>query len=74
MFGYKRAAAAIFRLETSLTDLVREHEDALPRISGIGPASAGINWTIDRLMAWIAEPTREAADPHLFTTEPFHHQ
>jgi histidinol phosphatase-like PHP family hydrolase len=42
MFGYKRAAAAILRLETSLVDLVREHDNALPRISGIGPASARV--------------------------------
>jgi histidinol phosphatase-like PHP family hydrolase len=42
MFGYKRAAAAIFGLETSLIDLLREHEDALPKISGIGPGSARV--------------------------------
>jgi histidinol phosphatase-like PHP family hydrolase len=42
MFGYKRAATAILRLETSLFDLVREHQDALPRISGIGPGSARV--------------------------------
>jgi putative hydrolase len=42
MFGYKRAAAAIFRLEKSLIDLVREHEDALPKIDGIGPGSARV--------------------------------
>jgi histidinol phosphatase-like PHP family hydrolase len=41
MFGYKRAAAAIFRLETSLVDLVHESED-LPKISGIGPGSARV--------------------------------
>jgi len=42
MFGYKRAAAAIVRLERSLVDLVREHDGALPKISGIGPASARV--------------------------------
>jgi len=42
MFGYKRAAAAIFRLEQSLVDLLREHEDTLPRIAGIGPGSARV--------------------------------
>jgi histidinol phosphatase-like PHP family hydrolase len=38
MFGYKRAAAAIFRLEVPLTDL-RDRDGVLPRISGIGPGS-----------------------------------
>jgi putative hydrolase len=42
MFGYKRAAAAILGLERSLVDLVREHDNAIPRISGIGPASARV--------------------------------
>jgi len=42
MFGYKRAAAAIFHLERSLVDLVREHGGELPRIPGIGPSSARI--------------------------------
>src|SRR5436190_21226453 len=41
MFGYKRAAAAIFRLEWSLADL-RELEDALLQIPGIGPGSARV--------------------------------
>src|ERR1051325_5515818 len=38
MFGYKRAAAAIFRLETPLTEL-RNASGGLPKISGIGPGS-----------------------------------
>jgi putative hydrolase len=38
MFGYKRAAAAIFRLETPLTAL-RDATGMLPKISGIGPGS-----------------------------------
>ena len=41
MFGYKRAAAAIFRLERPLTEL-REPDGALPKISGIGPGSARV--------------------------------
>lgn len=39
-WGYKRAAAAVRRLERSLPDLVRDGE--LPRIHGIGPASSRI--------------------------------
>ena len=42
MFGYKRAAAAIFGLETSLTDLARESNEAFPKIAGIGPSSSRI--------------------------------
>ena len=41
MFGYKRAAAAILGLDTPLTDLVRV-EGRLPKIAGIGPASARV--------------------------------
>jgi len=41
MFGYKRAAAAIFALEQPLTDMIEE-AGALPRIAGIGPASARV--------------------------------
>ena len=39
MFGYKRAAAAILELESSLTDLLRV-DGQMPKISGIGSASA----------------------------------
>ncbi|HXI31728.1 MAG TPA: hypothetical protein VNG89_24990 [Vicinamibacterales bacterium] len=42
MFGYKRAAAAIFRLERPLVDLMRDNAGTLPRIAGIGPASARV--------------------------------
>jgi len=42
MFGYKRAASAILSLEQSLIDLLREHGDALPKIPGIGAASARV--------------------------------
>jgi hypothetical protein len=38
MFGYKRAAAAIFALDTPLNDLVRA-DGAWPKIPGIGPGS-----------------------------------
>ena len=41
MFGYKRAAAAIFRLETALVDLV-DATGSLPKIVGIGPGSARV--------------------------------
>jgi putative hydrolase len=40
-FGYKRAAAAIFALETSLIDL-RDVGGLLPKIVGIGPGSARV--------------------------------
>src|SRR5690349_21036505 len=42
MFGYKRAATAIANLERSLTDLMRESGGRLPKIPGIGPASARV--------------------------------
>jgi len=41
MFGYKRAASAVLTLETPLTDLVTT-TGALPKIGGIGPASARV--------------------------------
>ena len=41
MFGYKRAAAAIFALETPLTELVAD-DGTLPRIAGIGPGSTRV--------------------------------
>jgi putative hydrolase len=41
MFGYKRAAAAIFALEQPLTDMIEE-AGALPKIAGIGPGSARV--------------------------------
>ena len=40
-FGYKRAAAAILALDLPLTDLVARHQ-GLPKIAGIGPASARV--------------------------------
>ena len=41
MFGYKRAAAAIFALDTPLTDLIGP-DGAWPKIPGIGPGSARV--------------------------------
>jgi putative hydrolase len=41
MFGYKRAATAILRLDTPLTEL-RDPDGTLPRIAGIGPGSLRI--------------------------------
>jgi putative hydrolase len=41
MFGYKRAAAAIFALDTPLTDLVGP-DGAWPKIPGVGPGSARV--------------------------------
>jgi histidinol phosphatase-like PHP family hydrolase len=41
MFGYKRAAAAVLALDTSLAELIAA-EGTLPRIPGIGPGSARV--------------------------------
>lgn len=41
-WGYKRASRAILTLDVSLSDLRASHQGALPRISGIGPASARV--------------------------------
>ena len=41
MFGYKRAAAAIFALDTPLTDLIGA-DGVWPKIHGIGPGSARV--------------------------------
>src|SRR6185369_11330104 len=58
-WGYKRAAAAIRRLERSLPDLIQDGE--LPRIHGIGPASSriifevlehGFSPTVERAIAF----------------------
>jgi histidinol phosphatase-like PHP family hydrolase len=57
MFGYKRAAAAIFGLERSLTDL-RNEAGTLPKIVGIGPGSARI---IDEVLESGHSPTVERA-------------
>lgn len=58
MFGYKRAAAAVFALEQSLLELRREHGDSLPRIPGIGPASTRV---ISEVLASGQSPTVERA-------------
>jgi histidinol phosphatase-like PHP family hydrolase len=57
MFGYKRAAAAILDLEKPLPDLVRA-EGRLPKISGIGPASARV---IQEVLDTGGSPTVERA-------------
>jgi histidinol phosphatase-like PHP family hydrolase len=57
MFGYKRAAAAIFALDMPLTDLVGP-DGTLPRISGIGPGSTRI---IREILDTGASPTVEHA-------------
>jgi histidinol phosphatase-like PHP family hydrolase len=41
MFGYKRAASAVFQLEQSLAEL-RDASGVLPRIAGIGPGSSRV--------------------------------
>ena len=41
MYGYKRAAAAVFGLETQLPVLIAS-EQRVPKIRGIGPASTRI--------------------------------
>ena len=57
MFGYKRAAAAILRLERALTDL-SDAAGMLPKIAGIGPGSARV---IDEVLATGSSPTVERA-------------
>lgn len=57
MFGYKRAAAAIFSLDTPLTDLL-EPDGALPRIPGIGPGSTRV---IREILETGGSPTVEQA-------------
>ncbi len=56
MFGYKRAAAAVFALEQPLTALFAD--DRTPRIPGIGPASTRI---IREVLATGASPTVDQA-------------
>jgi putative hydrolase len=57
MFGYKRAAAAIFALDTPLTDLVGP-DGAWPKIPGIGPGSARV---IREVLETVGSPTVEQA-------------
>jgi len=57
MFGYKRAAAAVFALPDPLTDLVTATGE-LSKIAGIGPASARV---IHEVLETGASPTVERA-------------
>jgi histidinol phosphatase-like PHP family hydrolase len=57
MFGYKRAAAAILALDTALPRLIGA-DGTLPRIAGIGPASARV---IREVLDTGASPTVERA-------------
>ena len=57
MFGYKRAAAAIFALDTPLTDLVGA-DGTWPRIPGIGPGSTRV---IREVLETGGSPTVEQA-------------
>ena len=57
MFGYKRAAAAIFALDRPLTDLVGP-DGAWPKIPGIGPGSARV---IREVLETGGSPTVEQA-------------
>ena len=57
MFGYKRAAAAIFRLERPLFEL-KAASGTLPKIAGIGPASARV---IEEVLDAGVSPTVERA-------------
>jgi histidinol phosphatase-like PHP family hydrolase len=56
-FGYKRAASVVLGLETPLTQLV-DASGALPRISGIGPASTRV---IHEVLDTGGSPTVERA-------------
>ena len=58
MFGYKRAAAAIFALETHLTGKLVEDDGTLPRIAGIGPGSTKV---IREVLETGGSPTVDAA-------------
>src|SRR5688572_403005 len=57
MFGYKRAAAAILGLDAPVTDLIGA-DGRLPKISGIGPASARV---IQEVLDSGGSPTVERA-------------
>jgi hypothetical protein len=57
MVGYKRAAAAILALDTSLTDLIGR-DGQLPKISGIGPGSARV---IQEVLETGSSPTVQRA-------------
>jgi putative hydrolase len=57
MFGYKRAAAAILRLDRHLTALLDE-TGTLPKIPGIGPGSTRV---IEEVLATGESPTVERA-------------
>jgi putative hydrolase len=57
MFGYRRAAAAILRLDQPLTDVVGP-DGALPRIPGIGPGSTRV---IREILETGESPTVESA-------------
>ena len=57
MFGYKRAAAAIFALDRPLTDLVGP-DGAWPKIPGIGPGSTRV---IREVLETGGSPTVEQA-------------
>jgi histidinol phosphatase-like PHP family hydrolase len=57
MFGYKRAAAAIFALERPITDLIAPN-GRLPKIPGIGPASERV---IHEVLETGESPTVERA-------------
>ena len=57
MFGYKRAAAALFALDTPLTDLV-DADGTWPRIPGIGPGSSRV---IREVLETGGSPTVEQA-------------
>jgi histidinol phosphatase-like PHP family hydrolase len=60
MYGYKRAAAAILGLDTSLTTLIETH-GGLPKIRGIGPASTRV---IEEVLDTGASATVERAIDH----------
>jgi hypothetical protein len=64
MFGYKRAAAAIFALDAPLTDFV-EPDGAWPKIPGIGTGSARvIREVLETGGSPTAEQAIEASDRH----------
>jgi hypothetical protein len=80
MFGYKRAAAAIFALDRPLSELIGP-DGAWPRIPGIGPGSGrvirevletGGSPTVEQAIAWVSHTpyTKRAVAPrNVPTTE-----
>src|SRR4029077_3469051 len=66
-------AGCLFALDSDAhtTDQLTYAETAIAhaRLAGISPDRIVNCWPLDRLLAWIAEPTREAGDVSFSTTD-----